>query len=470
MTLLSALGLFVVAIGVAGCGSEDPPEKKPAPSDECPAQTGEGAEHQGTIDSDETWSAEDGPHVLTFDLSVVGSTLTIEPCTTVLIGKGFQLNVGATSGDEAAIVAQGEPERPVTFERAVEDEPWGSIRIFPTGRLDLEETNLRGGGDPDTAQNFGGIIVAMGPGGNTGITEVVRVVNVVVEDSGGFGVNLQSRAIFSEDSTNLTIRGSGQLPPSGGLDTSFPLYVDGPALSSIPPGDYTQNAIDEILVATTGSLQDKAVTFHERGVPYRMVTGFGMSPELNVEEGGLSTLTIEAGVTIRFPSGAPANVWGLDLGASNGDMPENIWPVRLVAEGTEDAPIVFTSAEDPPAPGDWAGIEWHGGPEDGNVMRFVSVEYAGGDSGTAGFGCGDADNDAALIFRNWRPIDAFIEDSTFSDSAGGGIVSGWRSDEEGPDFTNNSFSGIGNGCDVSRWADANGSCPEDPPICFDGGS
>jgi hypothetical protein len=466
MDARSAAGTIVLALTFLGCDGDDPGA---APSNACRTPTGPGTEHEGTIDADETWAAADSPHVVTFDLRVAASTLTIERCATVRLGKGFHIQVGATTGDEAAIVAHGDSGAPVTFERQVDDEPWGSIRVFPTGWLDLEHAVLRGGGDPATAQNNGGTIVATGPGGSTGLTEAVRVAHVSVEDSGGFGVNLQTRAVFSEDSTDLDISGSGSLPTTGGLETNFPLYVDGPALSSIPPGDYSGNAEDEILVGGAASLTDESITIHERGVPYRMLTGFSMSPVANVEEGGLSTLTIEAGVRIRFPSGAPANVWSFALGTSNGGLPENIWPVRLIADGTEDAPIVFTSAEGSPAPGDWTGIEWHGGPADGNVMRHVRVEYAGGDSGTSGFGCGDADNDAALIFRNWRPDDAFIEASTFSASAGGGIVSGWRSDAEGPDFTANTFDGIGNGCDVSRWANENGSCPEDPPICFSGG-
>jgi hypothetical protein len=466
MNARGTVGTIVLGLALVGCDGNEPGA---APSKACRTPTGAGTEHEGTIDSDETWTASDGPHVVTFDLRVLGSTLTIEPCTQVLVRKGFHLQIGATSGDAAAIVAHGESERPVTFGRAEDDDPWGSIRVFPTGRLDLEHVTLRGGGDPDTAQNYGGIIVATGPGGSTGVTEAVRVAHVSVEDSGGFGVNLQTRAVFSEDSTDLVISGSGSLPANGGLDTSAPLYVDGPALSSIPSGDYTGNAEDEIVVGSASSLTDESITIHERGVPYRMLTGFGMAPTASLEEGGLSTLTIEAGVTMRFPSGAPGNVWSFALGTSNGGLPENIWAVRLIADGTEDAPIVLTSAEASPAPGDWTGIEWHGGPPDGNVMRHVLVEYAGGDSGTSSFGCGDADNDAALIFRNWRPDDAFIEDSTFKDSAGGGIVSGWRSDAEGPDFTDNEFSGIANGCDVSRWADENSSCPETPPICFSGG-
>jgi hypothetical protein len=78
------------------------------------------------------------------------------------------------------------------------------------------------------------------------------------------------------------------------------------------------------------------------------------------------------------------------------------------------------------------------------------------------------DNDAALIIRNWRPVDSFITDSTFSNSAAGGIVSGWQTQAvDGPSLVgNNTFTAIGNGCNVSRWREMNGSCLSTPPVCL----
>jgi hypothetical protein len=182
----------------------------------------------------------------------------------------------------------------------------------------------------------------------------------------------------------------------------------------------------------------------------------------------LSTLTIEAGVTIKFDNDGPSQSYSMGLGASNGALPVNIFPVRLIAQGTQAEPIILTSSAATPAAGDWAGLEFHGGPPDGNVMSHVHIEYAGRDSGTAGFGCGVGDNDAALIIRNWRPNDAFITDSTFSDSAAGGIVSGWQSQGvDGPNLVgNNTFTAIANGCNVSRWREMNGTCAGTPPVCL----
>lgn len=472
--------LFLMFAALFGCSDGNPggmsPDAPAATAPGCEAPTGPGTEHSGPISVNETWTAATSPHIVTFGISITNATLTIEPCAVVRIRKGFMITVGATSGATAAIVAHGESIdnpgasptiREVTFERADPALPWGAIRAFPTGRIDFEHVRLSGGADPQTAQGGGGTIVGAGPGGNMGLTRNVRLVNVTVENSAGFGVNIQTRAAFTADSTNLVIRGSGSMPPNGNIDTRFPITVDGAAVSTIPTGTYTGNTLDAIRVANSSSLLDSEIAFRARGVPYHIDSDFSMSPMATMAAGGLSTLTIEAGVTIKLPAAGAGNIRSFALGASNGGLPVNIAPVRLNARGTAAEPIVLTSSSATPAAGDWAGLEWHGGPPDGNIMSYVRIEYAGGDSGTVGFGCGDADNDAALIIRNWRPDDVFITNSTFSNSAGGGIVSGWQSDAAGPSLvSNNTFTAIGNGCTVSRWRNANGSCIATPPVCL----
>jgi hypothetical protein len=432
----------------------DAPPVEPA----CAAPTGAGTMHATNVMADETWTAAASPHIVTTSLNVRGSTLTIEPCAVVRIRAGHFITVGQTPGGAAAaLVARGEADREIKFEPDDPAMPWGSIRAFPTGTVDFEHARLSGGASPATAQQGGGTIIGAGPGGNMGLTRNVRVVNVTVEGSAGFGVNIQTRAAFTADSANLTITGAAGMP----------LTVDGAALSTIPTGTYTGNMVDAIRVANANSLLDAEIAFRLRGVPYQMADSFSMSPMTSLAAGGLSTLTIEAGVTIKFTDGGAANNYALALGASNGVTPANIFPVRLIAQGTLAQPITLTSSAATPAAGDWTGLEWHGGPPDGNVMSHVRIEFAGGDSGTSGFGCGDVDNDAALIIRNWRPDTAFITSSTFASSAGGGIVSGWLTDLDGPSLVgNNTFTAIGNGCNVSRWRNANNSCPGTPPICL----
>lgn len=474
---------LLLGIWLIGCGDDTPsPDAGVNPdagaSLECPPITGEGTSHQGTIDADETWTAAGSPHLITFNLSIQGATLTIEPCAEVRIGEGYHVTIGAsTPGAPAArIIARGErisngsgPAvlRQIRFVPTEAGTHWGSLRIFPSGSLDLEEVVLEGGGEQSTAQNLGGTIVATGGGGPT-LKRMLRAVSVAIRNSGGFGVNLQSFGAFTEDSRDLTISGAGQQPSTSGVSTNFPIYVAPPAVQSIPTGTYTGNAVDEIQVFNQSQvLIDE--TFDDRGVPYRMQTTFSMSTPRTQAEGGLVTLTLAAGVIIKF-NHDPANIWGISLGTSNGELPENLWPVRLLAQGTSEKPIVLTSGEETPAAGDWAGIEWRAGPSTGNIVEHLRIEYAGGNSGSQGFGCGPADNDAALIIANWRPETSFISNSAISDSAGGGIVSGWRTDEDGPNLkVGNTFTNIGNGCDVSRWSNVTApACPgnDDIPDCL----
>jgi hypothetical protein len=103
-------------------------------------------------------------------------------------------------------------------------------------------------------------------------------------------------------------------------------------------------------------------------------------------------------------------------------------------------------------------------------MRHVHIEFAGADSSNSGFGCGEPVNDAALFIGDWEPADPFIQECTFSDSAGGGIVCGWDANSmvlAGVLAMQNTFERIGNGCSVSANQRANGTCPTPgTPLCL----
>lgn len=78
-----------------------------------------------------------------------------------------------------------------------------------------------------------------------------------------------------------------------------------------------------------------------------------------------ATLTIEAGVELRFMG----SDW-LEVGAAGK-------PGRLIAKGTPEEPIVFTSA-DPDPKQHWLGVWFHSGTLEGSVLSNVIVRRAGG--------------------------------------------------------------------------------------------
>ncbi len=83
-----------------------------------------------------------------------------------------------------------------------------------------------------------------------------------------------------------------------------------------------------------------------------------------------ATLTIEPGVTVEFATGA-----GLILGSGS-----NTYKTygALRAQGTEAAPITFTSGAADPAPGDWDGIKFsYYTNSSASILEHCIVEYGG---------------------------------------------------------------------------------------------
>lgn len=81
-----------------------------------------------------------------------------------------------------------------------------------------------------------------------------------------------------------------------------------------------------------------------------------------------ATLTIEPGALIRFASGR-----GLYIGYSS-----NSSGAVLLANGTAEKPITFTSAANTKSPGDWAFIGFYAGASSTSSMQHCIVEYGGG--------------------------------------------------------------------------------------------
>ena len=96
------------------------------------------------------------------------------------------------------------------------------------------------------------------------------------------------------------------------------------------------------------------------GSPY-IVTG-----DIYVYGANSPTLTIEAGVTVKFNQ---YRMLYIGSGAT---------PGALNAVGTATAPIIFTSSQATPTSGYWGGIYFSDGTVDANtVLDYVTVEYGG---------------------------------------------------------------------------------------------
>jgi hypothetical protein len=415
----------------------------------CAELSGDGTEVSGTIGEDTVWTPEGSPYIVTSDLSV-DAELLLEACTVVRLDAGTRIFVNGS------LVARGTAEEgeggdlvlsPVAFVPNT-DAPWGSVDVEPEGFLDLEVTAFVGGGSQEAT------IHAWGPEQYGLPHRNVRALGVSISGSQNYGVMLETRAGFTEDSTDLAIDSSGS------EESPFPIYVEAGAVGALPDLlALDGNVKDEILVDPFRPVEED--TFKNLGYPYRIRGPLTVAPE----NGGVATLTIEPGVTLRMEDSAGS---GLEIG--NGVDNEG----RLIAVGTEAEPIRFESALDDPAPGDWLGLYFSEPVTTGNRVEYVEVAHAGAFSGAQSYGCGPIENDASILILNPEPVAPFIENTTI-ESAGGDtqILLGWDYDGDAAGSAQtildaNTFDDVGPECRVSLPQDETSQCPglDDQPDCL----
>jgi hypothetical protein len=143
---------------------------------------------------------------------------------------------------------------------------------------------------------------------------------------------------------------------------------------------------------------------------------YTISEYIEVNEGAV--LTIEPGVTLAFEGGV-----GLDVGAATAG--------KLVAIGTAQDPIIFTSSSSPPLAGDWRSIHLWDGTLAGTQIAYANLGYCGADRSGCIVGDGVAPNRVTLdhltighvgpdsdgILEYDRDSNFIITNSTFNDIA-----------------------------------------------------
>ena len=431
-TLLScSLGLGFLVTGVtftaSGCGADDPVAPGVAeggtvegggggddanvPST-CTPPTGAGTTHDTSPAADETWTAAGSPHVVTAILSIAaGRTLTIEPCAVVQLKPAGGLLV---SGKVSAI---GAADKRITFERSDASKAWTSIETRKGAEARLAYTTIEGGGNSNGGRpgQFGMLDIR----GDQDIAPqpILFVDHVTVKGSESLGIWAREGGGFASGSQDLTITGGA----------TFPMTIWGRASGGIPTGSYTGNATDEIFLPANGVLDDirEDTTLAARGVPYRVGGDLGGKMMRVQSTSGTPLLTIEPGVTMRFAKGVALVVESATTtGPASG---------ALKAEGTADKPIVFTSAEASPAPGDWTGIVLGKKADPRTKIANAKVSYAGGTSGISSFDCPSPantgfSNEGGILIIGDKPDTAFVTNTTIEQSAGDGIIRGWTGD------------------------------------------
>ena len=392
-------------------GDLDPP----VPS-ECVAPT-KGPTTHGSINADETWTADASPHILPYDTTFY-KTVTLEPCAEVLIAEGHSI----TLRGEGKLVAEGTATKRIHIGAKDAGKPFANIRTLAPATVRLAYVTIDGGGVPlATTAYLAGTLDFQGDTLKP-TQETLFVDHVTIANSVSNGIALKDNAGFAQGSNALVIKGSAQ----------FPLSIFARSVGGIPTGSYTGNGKDQILLPTTSANEtiNETTTLHERGVPYLVghaTSGGDLRVDIQQGQPGV-TLTIEPGVTMRFKKGGVLRI----------AVASSLSPARgsLVAVGTPDKPIVFTSDEASPAAGDWLGLRFGDIPTTANKVDYVRVEYAGGTSTSGSGSCPDNSelmNDAAIRIGGW-PTSQFVTNTEIVGSLTNGIDRGWRDDREKIEF------------------------------------
>ncbi len=315
--------------------------------------------HQGEIQT-EVWTA--GIHEVG-SISIAGS-LVVEPCSIVRMGASADIVV--RSG--ASLTMQGTDDAKiwVTSEDALPG-AWGHIR-FEDGststenRLEWVELEFGGGTTGDTMLWIEG-------------GSAVSVARNTLTASRGTGARIESGAVVREFVDNTVVENNGAA-----------IQVHASSAGSLGAGVYGPNARNGILV-TEGVVEHDA-TWAITGAPY-LVSGLSVS-------GGNSAATLEfgPGVEVRFSTD------GTLIVGNNGG---------LRVAGSEEDPVVFTSENSAPEPGNWNEIRF----QDGSIGTSNSLDHVMVRNGGAG--------DLGMIFVE-SGASVAVTNSVLERSSGPGMV------------------------------------------------
>ncbi|NOK57378.1 MAG: hypothetical protein GFH27_549309n113 [Chloroflexi bacterium AL-W] len=279
--------------------------------------------HSGVINTDQSWCVASSPHVVTSTVTVAdGVTLTIEPGVVIrLSGANTSIIVNGT------LDAQGTAANGILFTTnnvSPASGQWKQLVFNVSSNANvLDYVTVEYGGYFDPAIDVR--------------TDDLTISNSVVRnnDQIGLQINDASPTISTTSFTN---------------NASRAIDLNGASLPTLSDLSASGNGFNG---ATINGTTINADYVWGEGIGNYLVTN-----DVVVANG--TTLSIVPGTTVRL------------FGAET----QLIVNGSLRVPGTADDPILFTSAQETPAPGQWNQIVFNAVSSD-NLLDYVTVEYAG---------------------------------------------------------------------------------------------
>ncbi len=305
----------------------------------------------GTYDKqDETWLALTVPYVIDGTVNVKstsGSTLRIAAGAVLSFTESSEFDVAYGSGEYGTVIAQGTEDKRVIFTSAAASKDkgdWDGVWFYD-GSNSCEF-------DYCTFEYAGGYSV------NNGMVIIrgsdVSFSNCLFQQSETYGISLDSESGFSTFNNNTF---------SDNNDHAIVIYAS--QANTIGTGNNFNTGNRGVLVKGNAISQD--VIWNKLNCAY-FVDG-----TMQVASTSGATLTIEPGTVIKFTENSE-----FDIAYGSGNYG------KVVAVGTEDEPILFTSASPAPSNGDWDGIWMYEGTSSGTEFNHCIISYGGGYSDYSG--------------------------------------------------------------------------------------
>ncbi len=377
----------------------------------------------GTIMASTTWRLTGSPFQVTCDVTIRNNAvLTIEPGVEVRFASGTGLIVGvAIAGGAGGLSAVGTTIAPILFTSAQPTPAPGNWK-------GLDFTSLTIGG----STLLDHVIVEYGGAGTNNANINLNGASFLIQrstirNSSGRGIRVQGNAspTINQDTVSQNAgygliqegtAGSVTLTGSSFQNNgSYPVRVRANTVGLLSGNTYAGNNPDAIEVIDP--VVSSSQTWQNQGVPLIITS------DMTIQ--GLAVLTINPGVQMRFASGTGLQVGNPLIGGIGSQG-------ALTAVGTSAVPVVFTSAQASPAPGDWKGIDFTTPTIDASTqLDYVIVEYGGSGTNNANVYLNNASfpiqrstirNSSGHGIRLQGSISPTINQDTVSQNAGYGLI------------------------------------------------
>jgi len=293
------------------------------------------------------WRDWQVPYIVTESFALDDGHLVIDPGVTVAFEPYYSMVVGRDEETEqwtAGLDANGTAEAPVTFTSLGEERGgWGGLQVEQSagsGRVVLTHTLLENGGSESATTT--GLL-----SGRNGAR--IRADHLSLRGSEGLGFSFSDEAGFNSDSVGIEV-----------TDNAAAGEMDAEVVGDLPLDTSLSGNDSDVVFLSTGALMTSA-TWNALGAVYQP------DETIRTETVGSEpiVLTLEAGVNILFPEATE-----LEIGTTG--------PAGFYAMGTEESPVVLTSAAAEPEAGAWGGVQLGGGIDEGSAaVAHTRIVWAG---------------------------------------------------------------------------------------------